>query len=81
MSGLAWRVALAYHAGQGQDERTLGRVVEALRASISSGPRAALTWRGRALLTAAQLPTLPGTCGQAVQQRVSSFMRQRASKV
>lgn len=34
-----------------------GPTVEALRASIYRGPRAALTWRGRALLTAAQAPT------------------------
>lgn len=39
MSGPARRVALAYHAGQGQDERAMGEEVGALRASIYEAPR------------------------------------------
>lgn len=35
----------------------MGHQMEALRATVNLGPRAALTWRGRALLTAAQAPT------------------------
>jgi hypothetical protein len=68
IGGPARRVAQAYHAGQGQDERALGHQMEALRASIERGPRAALTWRDGALLTAAQSPTEPGTPGQVAQQ-------------
>lgn len=63
ISGPARRVAPTYHAGQGQDERAMGQAVGALRASIYSGPRAALTWRDGALLTAAQAPTEAGPPG------------------
>ncbi|WP_205704092.1 hypothetical protein, partial [Candidatus Chloroploca sp. Khr17] len=53
------QVAPAYHAAQGQAERAMGHLMEALRAAVHGGPRAALTWRGRVLLTAAQPP--PGS--------------------
>jgi hypothetical protein len=51
VGGPTRRVAPADHAAQGHAERALGHLMEALRAAVYPGPRAALTWRGRVLLT------------------------------